>query len=292
MIVKEDFTAVGEDGITLKGVLLIPEQAKAVIQFNCGTGTKKEFYLPFLNYLCEHGYICCLWDYRGSGQSAPLEMKNCDYRYADYGVKDMPVIKSFLEKKYPELPFLLVGHSTGGQQIGLMSDLDNVKGNINFAVSAGYYPKMPFAYRMKAYFYFYLFSPVSVALNGYVKAKDLGLMENLPQNVVYEWRDWLEKEDYFFDEKFYGKTVPVGHYKNFRFPIHTYWTTDDTISNEKNTEAFWRNVKGEKEITFTKLTPQEYGLSKIDHFGFFKKGMKDKLWLDVVKRLDGFLNLQ
>ncbi len=282
----EKFKTVCKDGIILKGILLIPENPKAVIQFNCGTGTKKEVYLSFLTYLANNDYICCLWDYRGVGNSSTENLSRCDFTFSDYGTKDMPTIKTFLTNKYPNLPFLIVAHSAGGQQIGFMNDLNNIKGVINFAVSSGYYPNMPFKYKMKAYFYFYFFTPISILLTGYVKAKPFGLMENLPKKVVLEWRDWLEKEDYFFDEKFYGKTVPKGDFKNFKFPVHTYWTSDDSISNQKNTEAFWRNIKSKKEISFTKLVPEELGLKKIDHFGFFKRRMKNKLWENVVVRLN------
>lgn len=285
----EKFETVCEDGVILKGILLIPKKPKAVVQFNCGTGTKKEVYLSFLTYLANNNYICCLWDYRGIGSSSTGNLGKCDFTFSDYGTKDMPVIKTFLTTKFPDLPFVIVAHSAGGQQVGFMNDFNNIKGIINFAVSSGYYPNMPFKYRMKAYFYFYIFSPISVLFTGFVKAKQFKLMENLPKNVVYEWRDWLEKENYFFDEKFYGKTVPKGDFKNFKFPIHVYWTTDDSISNQKNTEAFWQHIKSEKEISFTKLVPEEFGFKKIDHFGFFKRRMKDQLWKNVVKKLNVFI---
>ncbi|AWM14827.1 alpha/beta hydrolase [Flavobacterium sediminis] len=288
MMKTENFEAICSDGIKLKGTLIIPTNPKAVIQFNCGTATKKEFYLPFLTFLAENGYLCCLWNYRGSEKSDDL--KNNYYKFSDYGTKDMSAIKTFLENRFPKLPFLFIGHSVGGQQIGFIENLDNVKGTINIAVSSGYYSNMPFAYRMKAYFFFYVFSPISVLISGFVNSKPYGLMENLPKEVVFEWRDWLEKENYFFDEKFYGKTVPNGNFKNFKFPIHVYYSVDDTISNSKNTKAFWRNVKSEKGITFSALTPTEFGLKKIDHFGYFRKNMKNHLWKDIVNKLDKFLD--
>jgi predicted alpha/beta hydrolase len=289
MISRKDFETNCEDGIKLKGTLLIPEKVKAVVQFNCGTGTKREVYLSFLTYLAENGYLCCLWNYRGSGKSSSENLGQCDFTFSDYGTKDMVAIKKYLNEAFPDFPFLMIAHSAGGQQIGFMDNLNNVKGVINFAVSSGYYSNMPFAYRIKAYFYFYVFTPISVLFAGYVKAKPFGLMENLPRKVVYEWRDWLEKENYFFDKKFYGKTIPIGHFKNYKFPIHTYWTTDDTISNEKNIQLYWKNISSEKEISFTKLVPEEFGMKKIDHFGFFKKRMQDNLWQNVVTRLNMLL---
>ncbi|MNJ86466.1 Alpha/beta hydrolase family protein [compost metagenome] len=283
---QESFEVICKDGVSLNGILLIPDNPKAVIQFNCGTGTRKEIYLPFLSFLCENGYLCCLWDYRGSGASAPKYMKNCHSTYSDYGVQDMPAIKTYLTNRFSHFPFYIIAHSTGGQQIGFMNNLEGIRGVINFAVSAGYYPNMPFTYRMKACFFFYVFSPISAMLNGFVKAKPLGFMENLPKNVVYEWRSWCAKEDYFFDKSFYGKTIPVGQFKQFKFPIHTFWTTDDTISNEKNTKNFWKHIESDRDISFTKLVPSELGLKKIGHFGFFRKHMKEKLWEKVIEQIN------
>lgn len=281
---KENFETTCKDGVILKGTLLLPDQPKAVVQFNGGTATRKEFYLPFLSYLTDQGYICCLWGYRGTEFGDNL--KGSTIRYADYGLKDMPTIKAYLESRFPDFPFLLVGHSAGGQQIGFMEDLSNVKGNVNIAVSAAYFRKMPLVYRLKAYFFFYLFSPISSLLNGFVRAKPYGFMENLPKPVVYEWRNWLEVEEYFFDKKFYGVTVPKGHFKNFNFPIQVYYSIDDSISNKENTAAFWRNVKSEKTINIKELKPEEFGLKKIDHFGYFRKSMKGTLWKDIVKKMD------
>ena len=145
-ILKERFTTHCADGVPLKGLLLIPPAPKAVLQFNGGTATKKEFYLPFLEYLAEQNYLCCLWDYRGSGESAPEDLSTCEFYFRDYGMQDIPAIKVYLQKRFPNLPLLLFGHSAGGQMIGLMPDLSGVLGMVGFAVSTGYMWHMPLSY--------------------------------------------------------------------------------------------------------------------------------------------------
>jgi predicted alpha/beta hydrolase len=286
---KETIEVQCADGVKLKGILLIPAQPKAVVQFNCGTATKKEFYLAFLSYLAENGYVCCLWDYRGSGDSRPATLKGCEFAYRDYGLQDMPAVKTYLQARFPELPFLLFGHSAGGQQVGLMPDLKGIKGMVNFAVSTGYAPNMPTGYRLRSFYFFRIFTPLSILFTGYLKAKKFGYMEDLPKNVVREWRDWCAKKDYLFDSKFLGKTIPTGVYHDLPFPIHTFWTVDDEISNEKNTQNFWRNMRGRHPITFTRLEPAALGLKGIGHFGFFRKEMKDLLWVKALEQLDGYL---
>ena len=289
MITEEKFNATCSDAVVLTGTLILPPNPKAVVQFNCGTAAKKEFYHAFLTYLAENGYACCLWDYRGSGESAPADLSKCDYTFSDYGTKDMPAIKAFLQERFQGLPILLFVHSAGGQQVGLAEDLSGYIGMVGFAVSAGYLPYMPFGYRVQSTYFFYIFTPLSILFKGYLAAKRFGYMEDLPRNVVLEWRRWCARPAYLFDKKFYGKTVPRGHYDNMPFPIHIFWATDDYISNKKSVPEFWRHVKSESGINFTKLVPSEQGEKLIGHFGFFKKGVKEKFWPMGLAQLDAFL---
>lgn len=288
-LIKEPIAVECQDGVMLKGVLLIPEHPKAVVQLNGGTATKKEFYLPFLEYLCENGFICCLWDYRDSGESAPESLKDCDYTFLDYGMKDMSAIKYFLRERFPELPFLIVAHSVGGQQLGFIEDLSGIKGVLACAVSTGYMRHMPLGYRILSNYFFFIFSPLSVLFTGYIAAKRFGIMEDLPKKVVAEWRDWCMKPNYFFNKKFYGKTVPEGKFLDYNFPIHLYWTTDDPISNKNSISSFWKNVKNTAPIEIHQIKPADYQMKSIGHHGFFKKKLRDTLWPEMLEKLNSFI---
>lgn len=272
------------DGVELHATLLIPEQAKAVIQFNCGTATKKEFYHAFLHYFAEHGYICCLWNYRGTAENDNL--KKSRFTYIEYGLIDIPKVKNYLRSRFAELPFVFIGHSTGGQQIGFIKDFSDVKGIINIAVSTGYFGYMPWAYKMKAYFFFYLFSPISNLLYGYVKAKPLGIMENLPTPVVNQWRDWCQVQDYYFDKKYELSVASLGSFKQFTCPIEVFNSIDDSISSPENTKNYWKHIASTKAINIHSLVPSDFDVKSIDHFGYFKRNMKESLWSTIRKKVD------
>ncbi len=292
MIHQKPFEVFCEDGVRLSGKLIIPESPKAVVQFNCGTAAKKEFYIPFLEYLAEHGYICALWDYRGSGDSAPEDLATCEYNFLDYGTKDMPAIYNYLKIRFPDLPYFLFGHSAGGQQVGFMPKLEGISGMVGVAVSVGYAPFMPWWYRLQSHFFFYIFAPLSFFFAGYLKAKPFGIMENLPKNVLKQWRAWCSKRNYFFDPKFYGKSVPTGKFKHLPFPVHVFWASDDPISNQRSTPTFWLHADSLYRLEFTRTTPKELGERNIGHFGFFKKRMRDSLWLAGLQKLDEMLEQQ
>lgn len=279
-----------DDGTQLAGELLIPDNPKAVVQFNAGTAAKRGVYRKFLTYLAEQGFLCCSYDYRGFGQSRQGNLKHSQITYSDFGVKDMPAVKAWLQARYPSLPFFLVAHSAGGQQIGFMPDMSGIQGAITFGVSAAHIKAFALPYRLQSLFFWYGVAPLSHLFAGYVAVERLGIMEDLPTPLSREWHSWCRVPDYFFDPKFYGVTVPKGHFQEFDFPIHNYHATDDAIATPINIRNFWKHVKSSGGITFESIKPESAGLEKLDHFGYFKSALKKTLWQDTASRLDDMLS--
>ncbi|WP_353483026.1 alpha/beta fold hydrolase [Haliscomenobacter sp.] len=277
------------DGVTLAAILCVPNEPKAALMLSGGTAFKKEFYLPIAHFLAEHGFATVVYDYRGTCESAPATMRHCNYSYLDYGQQDMPAVLNYLDTRFPALPKLIFGHSVGGLKVGLMPNLHLVKGMVCFATSVGYLPYMPWSYRLKSYYFFYLFAPLSIALWGYVAAKRFRIMEDLPGRIVMQWRAWCGKPDHYFDPKFYGKTVPIGAYDQIPFPIHVFWASDDPISNARSVPRFWQHVKSQAGIGFTQWRPEDWNVKKIEHHGLFKSQFKKSLWLEILGALQRML---
>lgn len=274
-----------EDGTPLSGSVFIPSKPKAVIHFNCGTAIRKEFYRSFGKYLASAGYVFCLWDYRGIGENRHSSLRNSHIRYTDYGTQDIPAVYRYLKAQFPELPYILMGHSTGGQQPGFSDILEGIHCAVNFAVSSGYHGHMPLKYRLRVRFFFRIFAPLSLRLSRYVKARTFGFMEDLPAGVLYPWRDWCHKPDYFFDPELTHKP-DISRFTQFSYPIHTYWASDDPISNALNLEHYWKHIRSTQPITFEKLDPAELKVKEIGHFGFFRKQLSDTFWPQLLAHLD------
>ncbi|HRO67651.1 MAG TPA: alpha/beta fold hydrolase [Pseudobdellovibrionaceae bacterium] len=228
----QPFQTFARDGHPLRGILLLPgDSPRAVVQINGATGAKRGYYKPFAEFLRDHGFIVCLWDYRGSGESVDKPLKDDRSTFADYGLKDMPAVLDFLDLEFPGLPKIAVGHSVGGQLIGLMDNWNKLSGLVALGTSGGQLRYMPWRYWFLAVYFFYFFAPLSDLFFGYCAGKKLGHMEDLPTTVVREWRAWCEQPEYLFSPKFLGKTLPPGHFKEFVFPVSAYWASDDRIAN-------------------------------------------------------------
>jgi predicted alpha/beta hydrolase len=254
-----------EDGVELQGELFLPENPKGTVQINAGTATNIKFYKPLAKYLASRGFVSCLWDYRGNGKSAPKSLRGCEYRYADYGKYDMSAIKQFLENEFPDLPLMVLGHSAGGQQVGLMPNAKGYAGMLAVAVSTGYAPGMPLYFKLQSHLFFKIITPISIALKGYLRAKPLGII------------------------RFMGKTVEDHYTRKMPFPIHVHSSTDDEISTDQNIDSFWSHIDSPYSITFQQWKPEDIGQKRIKHFGYFRSLAKADIWPRWVEQLDSFV---
>lgn len=64
------------DGLMLDGLVVEPEegvQRTALLQLSHGMSEYKERYLPFMEFMAEHGIVCVIHDHRGHGKSVKSE---------------------------------------------------------------------------------------------------------------------------------------------------------------------------------------------------------------------------
>ncbi len=104
------------DGLELSLLMLIPEQdTKGIVQMHHGMAEHKERYLPFMEYLASEGYVAAIHDCRGHGESVKCK-EDLGYVYgvgARGLVEDTRQIMLLLKQCWPEVPYVLFGHSLG-----------------------------------------------------------------------------------------------------------------------------------------------------------------------------------
>ena len=110
------------DGLMLDGLVVEPEegvQRTALLQLSHGMSEYKERYLPFMEFMAEHGVVCVIHDHRGHGKSVKSE-QDLGFMYGAGGaglVEDLFLVTKWAKKKYPDLPFVLMGHSMGSYML-------------------------------------------------------------------------------------------------------------------------------------------------------------------------------
>jgi predicted alpha/beta hydrolase len=276
------------DGFSLSGIIYeYPGYPKAVVQFNIGTGTRKEFYSNLVRYLAENGFIVCLWEYRGMGKSRPYHKEEFSCITMQDWAIDIRSVLDFLEARYPDWPKLMIGHSIGGQLLGLIPNHKILKGMIMINCSTGTWWNHRFPYQLKSYFFFNILTPLTVPFVGYLPAKKLRIMEDLPAALILEWREWCNSENYLFD--FLGKSIAHNAYDDIKLPIKAYWTTDDPIANAVTVPALLRHFR-KADIMTEAIRPADYGVKSIAHFGLFSRKFKNHFWIKIVNDLDSMVS--
>jgi predicted alpha/beta hydrolase len=98
----------------------------------------------------------------------------------------MTGVLDWVANRFPELPRFALGHSAGGQLIGLMPNHHLLTGMVTVASSFGYWGSFPAPFKYFCASIWYGYVPLMAALKGYVPTKSIGFGEALPRGVASE----------------------------------------------------------------------------------------------------------
>ncbi len=101
--------------LQLMAAVTAPEHPQAAVVFVHGMAEHKERYYPFMNYLCELGYACVIYDQRGHGATArtPDELGYFGKDGLMNLIEDTHAVVRWTREQYPGLKVFLFGHSMG-----------------------------------------------------------------------------------------------------------------------------------------------------------------------------------
>src|SRR5688572_13101255 len=128
-----------EDGYRLSALFGKPAyKPGGMIIISAATGIKKEFYINFAKFLISHGYCVLLYDYRGIGESAPVDLKTSLIFMHEWGTQDMNAVLDYMvDEGYTGVIWL--GHSIGAQLVGLLKNKNHVRKVISINAALGYW---------------------------------------------------------------------------------------------------------------------------------------------------------
>lgn len=105
--------------LELKAAVIAPEHPQAAVVFVHGMAEHKERYYPFMNYLCELGFACVIYDQRGHGATAqtPDELGYFGKGGVKNLIEDTRTVVQWTREQYPGLKVFLFGHSMGSMVV-------------------------------------------------------------------------------------------------------------------------------------------------------------------------------
>jgi predicted alpha/beta hydrolase len=239
------------------------------------TGVPQSYYAKFASYLAERGFSVLTFDYRGIGRS-----KSGDLRKMTAGMRDWALLDSAAAFRHFATDVLVVGHSFGGQAIGLLPEPQRIAGALIVGSQSGYWRNWPPAGRLWMWPATHLGLDAVTKLFGYFPASRIGFGEDLPPGVATEWASWCRHPRYLV-----GSLGVDDAYARVRSRFRAYAISDDAFAPLPAVEALGKLYPNSKWETRS-VAPRDLGVKSIGHFGFFRERFRDSLWREAADWLE------
>lgn len=143
------------DGLDISVAVVRPQRKPdAVLQLSHGMSGCKERFLPFMEFMADHGVVCVANDHRGHGGSVK-DRKDLGYMYKggrEALIDDMRGVTEAIRYEYPDAPVFLLGHSMGSLAVRVYSREDDSQlSGVIICGSPGYTSLAPFGYAMLSF---------------------------------------------------------------------------------------------------------------------------------------------
>ena len=241
-------------------------EVKKAVMIAPATGIKRQFYHNFATHLAKNGFGVLTFDNEGIGESLSSALAKCDASLISWGRHDMPAVLDALQDEFADATYHLIGHSAGGQLIGLMPNYSALASVFNVACSSGRIKNMSMPYKFKAMGFMDVCIPLANLTLGYTPSDKIGMGEPLPRGVSRQWREWCNGAGYI--KTAFGKSIQTHFYDDMTMPSLWLGFSDDDIANSKNMDDMIR-VFTKMPVEKHFLDPKDFGLNSIGHMRYF-----------------------
>jgi predicted alpha/beta hydrolase len=265
------------DGRPLAATVLEPSRVEGAVVIASATGVPRRIYEGIAGCLAEAGMAVLTFDYRGIGGSRQgRSLGTEEARMQDWGRLDLEGALGWMRRAYSGAPLLVLGHSAGGQLIGLAPSARHLAGAVLIGSQLGWAGYWPWPARAAMWSMWHVLIPAFTAVGGYLPMQALGQGEDLPAGVAREWAAWGRRRNYLFDAL--GPGVRED-YAALRFPVRALHIADDRYAPRSGVEALVSFYGGRREVRT--ITPAEVGVERIGHFGWVRPRFEQAIWAPI-----------
>jgi predicted alpha/beta hydrolase len=263
------------DGDSIAMQLFEPvELPRASVIVPCAMGVAQRYYSKFAEWLAAQGFLAVTFDYRGIGLSAPRSLRDFEVDIFGWAQQDCAVVIDHVKARLPDAPLYWVGHSLGGQLLGLIPNRHRIDRIVTVATGSGYWIENSWPTKRVVWWLWFVVVPIALRVVGYFPGKRIRKVGDLPKGVMAQWRRWCLAREYVVGAE--GEAVRAA-YASVRTPIMSLSFTDDEMMSERGVRSM-HDLYRAAPVEYRRISPQEVGAAQIGHFGFFRPQFEQTLW--------------
>ena len=273
------------DGRLLAANWFEPEgPVRAVAVVSAATAVSRGFYRGFAQWLAGRGYAVLCYDYRGIGDSRDGPVRQERARLRDWARLDMGAALHAAQRRRLteqqqqgcELGLLLIGHSFGGNAIGLVEGYERADALLGVAAQAADWRFWSGIAKAKAWLFFHALLPVISHGLGHAPGWLLGARaQGLPKGAALEWARWGRRRGFMFSDP--TLQADLGYHR-FAGPVHLWNVSDDHLFGPAPAVDELARQFSTARVTRHTLTPEALGLRQLGHFAMFRRELGEKIW--------------
>jgi predicted alpha/beta hydrolase len=264
-----------DDGYALgASVFTGAKPTRATVLIHGATATPQSYYARFARHLAKGGLRVLTYDYRGIGRSRPQLLGGFDATMTDWAKRDARAMLRYATSHWAE-PLVFVGHSFGGQLIGLIDEARDARGALLVGTQLGWYGHWPLLDRLRLAAIWRLVVPALTRVYGFQPGR-FGLGVDLPAGVAEEWARWCSDPEYLMGEHPDARE----RFAHFDRPTVLYSFSDDDYAPLSAVEHFVQTLQGAS-LEHRRLDPRQLGVAAVGHFGFFRPAFERSLWREA-----------
>lgn len=271
------FTLPAIDGHPLGASLFEPRgPARGTLIVHGATATPQRFYRGFARHLAEGGVRVVTYDYRGVGESRPASLRGYRATMTEWARLDARAMHRHVGGYFGAGPVAVLGHSFGGQLVGLIDEPRDVAAALFVGAQLGYYGHWPPLQRARLAVVWRALVPAFNATLGYLPGR-AGIGEDLPRGVAEEWARWCTHPEYLVSEH----PDAVARFGRFNRPAAFYSFTDDEYGPPGAVGALLALLP-KATVEHRRVDPKELAKGPIGHFGFFRSRFREPFWDEAL----------
>jgi len=239
-------------------------------------GVRQDFYAPLARFLAANGANVLTFDYRGMGWSRRKPMRGFEADVTLWAERDVGAMLREARKASPSLPLCVLGHSLGGQILGVTPGNDGVHAAVTVCAGSGYYrynDRIPLQVRLL----WFVFMPILIPLFGYFPGKTLRVVGDLPRGVATQWRKWCLHPDYLASESPAFREA----FLRVKAPLLGYSFEDDPLITKPAIDKL-HSLYGHAALERRHVRPNDVARPAVGHFGYFSERSRETLWNETL----------